>query len=422
MEESREEDPVVRSVVPDGTEEVADPPGRLRALLLLAAAMLLAMSTWFSASSVVPQLTAVWGLGPSGAAWMTIAVQLGFVVGALLSAGLSLTDTFAPRTVMAAGAFLAASANLALLAVDSPSGAILWRLVTGMALAGVYPPAMKAMATWYRAGRGLALGTMVGALTLGSALPHLVRSVGGVDWRIVVVTTSLTTVLGGGLALVGRDGPFVFPRAGFDPRAAVRVMRDRRVRLASYGYFGHMWELYAMWSWIGGFLLASFQRAGVADADRRAAVAAFLVIGVGAVGAIAGGAWSDRVGRPLAAGLALLGSGVAATLIGTTFGASPWLVLAVALVWGVTVIADSALFSTIVADVADQRYVGTAVTLQLALGFTLTVVTIWLVPLLVDAVGWSWAFLIVVPGPVVGLAAMRALHREDARLRATTGT
>jgi MFS family permease len=172
-----------------------------------------------------------------------------------------------------------------------------------------------------------------------------------------------------------------------------------------------------MWSWIGAFLLASFERNGVDGAERVAALAAFTVIAVGAIGAVAGGAWSDRVGRPRAAALALLASGAAAATIGTTFGRSPWLVLAVAIIWGVTVIADSALFSTIVTDVAEQRYVGTAVTLQLALGFTLTVVTIWIVPLIVEVAGWSLAFLVVVPGPLVGIVAMRALQREDGRQR-----
>lgn len=398
----------------DGVD-VVDPVGRRRALLQLAVAVLLAMSTWFSAAAVVPQLREVWDLGPSAAAWVTVAVQVGFVVGALASATLSLTDTFAPRFVIAVGALVAAGANLALLTVGSAAGAIGWRLVTGIALAGVYPPAMKAMSTWYRAERGFALGTITGALTVGSALPHLIRAGGGVDWRMVVVVTSLTTVLGGGLALFVPDGPFPFPAARFDPRAALRVLGDRRVRLASFGYFGHMWELYAMWAWIGSFLLASFERRGVVGAERWAALAAFAVIAIGAFGAVLGGARADRAGRPRTAAVALAWSGASAVAIGLTFGRSPWLVLAVGLVWGASVIADSALFSTIVTDVVDQRYVGTAVTLQLALGFVLTVATIWIVPLLVAAVGWSWAFLVLVPGPVLGIAALRALEREDAR-------
>lgn len=388
---------------------------RRRALVGLAVAVLLAMSTWFSASAVVPQLRTVWSLGPSTAAWITIAVQVGFVLGALGSAALSLTDTFAPRRVIAVAALVASGANLVLLTVDTAAGAIAWRLVTGIALAGVYPPALKAMSTWYRTERGFALGTITGALTVGSALPHLIRAGGGVDWRAVVVATSVTTLLGGGLALRVPDGPFPFPPARFDPRAALRVIGDRRVRLATYGYFGHMWELYAMWAWIGSFLLVSFEQRQIAGADRWAALAAFAIIAVGAFGAVLGGARADRAGRPRTAAVALAWSGASAVVIGLTFGRSPWLVMAVGVVWGISVIADSALFSTIVTDVADQRYVGTAVTLQLAFGFMLTVATIWIVPLLVTRVGWSWAFAVLVPGPVLGVLSLRALERQDAR-------
>jgi MFS family permease len=341
-------------------------------------------------------------------------VQLGFVVGALLSAALSLTDVVRPRRVIAFGALGAAVANLLLLTADGAAHAVLLRALTGLFLAGVYPPAMKAMATWFRAGRGLALGTMVGALTLGSSLPHLVNGLGGLDWRTVIVATSAITVAGAALALVGHDGPFAFPRGAFDPRAALRVLGDRRVRLAAYGYFGHMWELYAMWTWVGAYLAASFAASGTGDPARASAFGAFGAIGIGAVGCVVGGAMSDRRDRPWAASLALTLSGVCAVLAGPVFGRAGVLVMTLVLVWGFWVIADSALFSAIVTDVADQRYVGTAVTLQLALGFTLTVVTIWLVPLAVESVGWRWSFLLLVPGPIVGTAAMRALRRLPA--------
>ncbi|WP_205745256.1 MFS transporter [Egicoccus halophilus] len=399
-----------------------DPPGRWRALGSLATAEFLAMATWFSASAVVPELQLRWSLTPAGAALMTVAVQVGFVVGAVLSATLSLADVFPARRVVAAGAAGAAAANLGLLVASGAGTATLLRFATGLCLAAVYPPAMKAMSTWFRRGRGLALGIMVGAITLGSALPHLVRAVGGLDWRVVIVTTSAASLLGGVLALVGRDGPFPFPRARFEPRQALRVLADRDVRLASYGYFGHMWELYAMWAWVAVYLAASFEASGASPTAgaRAASSVAFAAIGAGALGSVLGGVLGDRCGRPLAASVSLVASGSAAVVAGLVWGGPPALVVAVVVFWGLWVVADSAQFSTLVTELADQRYVGTAVTLQLALGYVLTVPTIWWVPLLVEAVGWRSAFLVLVPGPVVGTVAMRTLARRlgDGRLDA----
>ena len=223
-------------------------PGRGRALATLAAALVLAMTTWFSASAVVPQLRAEWALSDTSAAWLTIAVQLGFVAGALVSSVFNVADVVAPRVVVLAGALGAAGANVLLAAVSGPGAAIPLRFVTGFFLAGVYPPALKLMATWFRRGRGTALGVLVGALTLGSAVPHLVNGLGGLEWQTVVYATSALTLAGGLLALAVRDGPYPFPEAIFDPRQAGRVFANRGVRLASLGYFGHMWELYAMWA------------------------------------------------------------------------------------------------------------------------------------------------------------------------------
>ncbi len=389
-----------------------DPAGRWQALAGLATAKFLALSTWFSASAVVLELEQFWSLTPGTASMLTIAVQLGFVAGALVSAALSLADRFPPRRVMAVGALGAAAANAGLLLVDAAGPAIALRFATGACLAAVYPPAMKAMATWFRRGRGLALGVMVGALTLGSALPHLVRGLGGLDWQLVVIVTSLATLAGGVIALLGRDGPYPFPRGTFRVGDALRVARDRRVRLASYGYFGHMWELYALWAWAVAYLSASFQHVGMRDPDVAAAFGAFAVVGVGTLGCIAGGALADRHSRTWLTSLALTLSGSCAAIAGLVWGSHPALVMAVMLFWGFWVVADSAQFSTLVTEVADQRYVGTGLTLQLALGFTFTVVTIWVIPLLVDAVGWRWAFLVLVPGPLLGTAAMRVLARE----------
>lgn len=377
---------------------------RNRALCLLALSLVLAMTTWFSASAVVPQLRSEWGLSSTGASWLTIAVQVGFVAGALASSLLNLADVFSPHVVILAGSLGAAAAN-ALLGIAGSAGAgIPLRVATGFFLAGVYPPALKLMATWFQRGRGLALGTIVGALTLGSALPHLVNGLGGLDWRVVIYATSVLTVLGG---LVARfavaDGPFPFPRGTFDPRQARLVFANRGVRLASLGYFGHMWELYAMWAWFVVF----FRH--VHGPGTGAAYATFAVIGAGAFGCVAGGLLGDAWGRTRTTATMMTASGSCAVVIGLAAQWSAWLALAVGLVWGFTVVADSAQFSTIVTELADQAYVGTALTLQLAVGFTLTVATIWLIPVLEHDLGWKWAFAFLAPGPLVGTLAMLRL-------------
>jgi MFS family permease len=391
---------------------LSDPPGRWRALAILAIAELLAMTTWFSASAVLPALAERWSLSASAGAWLTIAVQIGFVGGALGSAALNLADIVAPRRLFLVGAAGAAAANALLLAAEGPAQAIPLRLATGFFLAGVYPPALKSMATWFRKGRGVALGVLVGALTLGSATPHLVKALGGVDWRLVVTATSGLTLAGGLLVvLAGREGPFPFPRGVFDPRQARRVIGERAVRLATLGYFGHMWELYAMWTWFGVFFAAALGEHGFAplDAERLAGYAAFAAIGAGALGCGLGGILGDRWGRTRTAAASMAISGGCALVIGGLVALPPVVVLAVGLVWGFAVVADSAQFSAMVTEVADQRYVGTALTLQLAIGFTLTITTIWLVPLVVERAGWWAAFALLAPGPAAGLLAMARL-------------
>ncbi len=369
------------------------------------------MTTWFSASAVIPQLREEWHLSSTGSAWLTIAVQLGFVAGALLSSVLNVADVVDPRVVIAGGTLGAAAANALILVAHGPGLALPLRAATGFFLAGVYPPALKLMATWFRRGRGVALGILVGALTLGSATPHLVNGLGGLDWHVVIGVTSLLTLAGGAIVLVAvRPGPFPFPPAVFDPHQAKRVLANRGVRLASLGYFGHMWELYAMWSWFVVFAADELFASRTA-----AAFATFAVIGVGAIGCWAGGVLSDRWDRARSAAAMMAVSGTCALTIGVVAGVSTTAAMVVALVWGFTVIADSAQFSTLVTEEAQQAYVGTALTLQLALGFTLTVVTIWLVPVLVDAVGWRWAFAVLAPGPALGVVAMLRLSAAERR-------
>ena len=387
---------------------------------MLSAALVLAMATWFSASAVIPQLKVEWDLGSGEAAWLTIAVQLGFVVGALFAAAVNLPDVVAPQRVMLVGALGAAAANALLVFVDGPALAIPLRFATGMFLAQVYPPTLKVMSTWYQKGRGTALGILVGALTVGSAMPHLVNGLGGLDWQPVILITSALTVGGGLIAFRTPDGPFKFPSAPFNPRQAGRSLANRGVRLATLGYFGHMWELYAMWAWFLIFFAAALEQTD-STSGSSAALATFAVIGIGGIGCWVGGILGDRWGRTNTTILMMAISGACALGIGLLFTDPTWTVLLVGLVWGFTVVADSAQFSTIVTELCDQAYVGTALTLQLALGFTLTVATIWMIPVFEDVFGWRWAFAFLAPGPLLGIVAMLRLRASPEAARIAGG-
>jgi len=389
---------------------IAEERLRTRQLLLICAVEVLAMGLWFSASSVVPQLSDEWHLSDAGATWLTTSVQLGFVAGALTSAILNLPDRMPLTRLIGASALLAAAANAAVAVfAHGLALAIPLRFLTGVALAGVYPPGIKLMATWFRAGRGFAVGALVGALALGSGTPHLVNALPALDWQAVLSVASVLAVVGAGLAVATlHEGPYAAAAAPFAPGYVRRVFGDRAQRLVCFGYFGHMWELYAMWTWVPAYAAASFAAAGDGDPSRTSVeLAAFAAVGVaGLAGCILGGLVADVRGRAAVTIWAMGVSGTCCVLAAAVYGLAPAVVVVLMLVWGMAVVADSAQFSTALTEVADPEYVGTAVTAQTAIGFAITVVSIRLLPGVRDAVGWRYAFLFLAVGPALGIVAM----------------
>jgi MFS family permease len=386
------------------TSLVAPALGARRALALTSLAAVLANSTWFSATAVIPALQRDWGLGASGAAWLVVAVQVGFIAGNVGSALLNLADRVEPRRLIAAAAIAAASANAGLLGAGGLVAALPMRFLVGVALAGVYAPCVRLVTTHFERARGVATGLVVGALTLGSGAPHLVRGVGDVPWQATIAITSLLALLAAAAITPVRAGPGASPGSPpLDLRAAARALRRRPLRLTTLGYMGHMWELYGFWAWLPAFFAA-----GRPDAGRiTAGAVAFGAIGAaGLAGAVVAGIVADRAGRTATTAAAMLASAACCLASPLAFAAPAPVLVVLLLVWGAAVIADSAQFSAATTELAESRYAGSALTLQLALGFALTVASIRFVPVAADAVGWRFAFIPLAVGPLLGAVAL----------------
>ena len=381
-------------------------------LALIALAELLGMATWFAATAVAPQLASRWGVDAAATGWLSTAVQLGFVGGTALAALLNLADLLPSRWYFAASAVAAAIANAGLLVAPDFRTALLARALTGACLAGVYPPAMKMAATWFRDRRGLAIGTVVGALTIGKALPYLVHAMPHAGVPQVVLASSAAALLAALLiAMLYRDGPAPFSRHGFDAALVGAVLRDRQYRLVLGGYLGHMLELYAYWVWLPTFIAASVAAHDptAVSAPGHIALLSFVVIAAGALGCIAGGEVADRIGHGRLVTGAMATSGACALASAVAFGGPIVPLIVLLLVWSVTVIADSAQFSTLVTRVVPAHSIGTALTLQTSLGFLVTTLSIQTIPLLARITGWRYALAVLAVGPVLGIAAIRRL-------------
>ncbi|HWL23245.1 MAG TPA: MFS transporter [Ureibacillus sp.] len=390
--------------------------GSWKALGWIGLAELLALCLWFSASVIALELSVIWNLDPSAEGWLSASVPIGFVIGALVSASFGIADRFKPRKIFALSAFLGAILNSLLIFVDTAFWGILLRILTGITLAGVYPIAVKMLSQWFPKKRGLAMGILIAALTLGSAFPHVVVMLfSSLDWKVVILCSSLFALLSTIIIIYCvKDAPVQSKQQPFSFRLIKKVVTNKPIMLINYGYFGHNWELYAMWTWLPVFLSASFITYSEDIPYWLVALSSFACIGIaGGFGSVIGGLISDKIGRANLTILSMFISAVCSIGIGFTFGHSIWLTLFIAIIWGMSIISDSAQFSAAVSENAEEEYVGTALTFQMCIGFLITIVSINLIPILQNFIGWEWVFTILAIGPILGIIFMMKYKRYE---------
>ncbi|MEM7189956.1 MAG: MFS transporter [Pseudomonadota bacterium] len=380
-------------------------------IVILIVSQIGVLGVWFSAAAVLAEMQAEAGLTAADLAWLSTATQVGFGIGALIYAALGLADRYDPRLVFCLSACASTLANLALIWV--PIGgieAIVLRALTGGFLAGVYPVGMKIAVGWGKEDRAMLVGALVGALTIGSASPYLLSVIGGSDWRLTVMIASAIAVAGAFAMLTIGLGPYHAKAPKLDVTAITLAWTNRRIRYAILGYLGHMWELYALWAWVGVVAAGSYAAAGGEDVSGLAKATAFLAIALGGIVCLPAGVWADRTGKAKVAALVLTSSSLFAVLAALGYGGPIWLMMPILILWGILVIPDSALFSSLVADAAPPERAGSIMTLQNAIGFLLTAGTVQVAPIAAEAWGWSTVMATMAIGPVFGIWCMQRLR------------
>lgn len=363
-------------------------------------------SLWFAGNAVLPDLILELSLDLSAVGHVTMAVQAGFIIGTLIFAAMNMADRYSPVRVFFACSVLGALFNLLMIFASGYATLLFARCLTGFFLAGIYPVGMKIASDWHKEGLGKALGYLVGALVLGTAFPHFLKFAGSdLTWRFVIVSTSILSASGGLLLLLTvSDGPYGGNKGVFKPSVMFKLFKDRNFRSAAFGYFGHMWELYTFWAFVP--VMIAFYNSGF-ERELNVPIWSFLIIAVGSLSCIAGGYISLKKGSKYVTSLSLTISGICCLISPFIFNLPYWFFLLIMVVWGISVVADSPQFSTLVARSADRSYVATGLTLVNSVGFAITIISIQI--LTAVWVEWMtpWVFLILLTGPLLGLLSIR---------------